>query len=339
MQAIVVDRFGGPEVLQVRDVPAPAPATGEVLLDVEAAGVLWIDTAIRRGDAPHAHRAVPPYVPGGTVAGTVTGLGAGVGPDLLGRRVVARAPAGGYAERVAVRTDELTAVPDGLDLPSAAALAGDGAVALALLERTPVRPGEHVLVLPAAGAAGSLLVQLVTAAGGRVIGGARGTARQDLVRALGAEHVVGHSAARNHSAGGPHGDQGTCAARGWMAEVHALVPRGLDVVFDGVGGDVGRSAAWLVADGGRYSSYGTADGRPVVVGSAETRSRRLTVAGIDQLAGFAAERPRRVREVLARASRGELRAVVGATYSLAEAAHAHADLEQRRATGKILLRP
>ncbi|ALE76255.1 hypothetical protein FRP1_12335 [Pseudonocardia sp. EC080625-04] len=321
MQAIVVERFGGPEVLQVRDVADPAPGDGEVLVDVGAAGVLWVDTAIRRGAGPPHLAADPPYVPGGVVAGTVTGLGAGVDPDLHGARVALRAPHGGYAERVVAPASSLVAVPDGVDLGAAAALFGDGATALALLERTPVHPGEHVLVLPAAGGLGSLLVQLVTAAGGRVVGAARGVARGRQVRELGAEHVVDH--------GRP----------GWVAELHALLPRGPAVVFDGVGGTAGRSAAWLVADGGRYSSYGAVGGPPPEPGPCEERSRRLTVVTMEQLAGVAADAPRRVGEVLARAARGELRPLVGAEYPLAEAARAHTDLERRRSTGKILLRP
>ncbi|ANY10420.1 hypothetical protein AFB00_26250 [Pseudonocardia sp. HH130630-07] len=316
-----MERFGGPDVLVLRETADPVPGTGEVVVDVEYAGVLSLDAALRRGEGPPRCAPVPPYVPGGAVAGVVTGLGAGADPGLHGARVLLRAPGGGHAERVAAPVPSLVPIPDGLGSGPAAALLDDGGTALGLLERTPVHPGEHVLVLPAAGGLGSLLVQLVTAAGGRVIGAARGESRQQRVRALGAEYVVDHS------------------RPGWVAELHDLLPRGPAVVFDGVGGPAGRSTAWLVAEGGRYSSYGTAAGPPPELGPCEERARRLTVSSIDQLAGFGPDAPRRVREVLALAAAGELRPLVGAQYPLAEAARAHDDLEGRRATGTILLRP
>ncbi|MEJ8280723.1 quinone oxidoreductase family protein [Pseudonocardia spirodelae] len=333
MQAIVVERLGGPEVLALRDVPDPVPGDGEVLVDVEAAGVFWLDTRIRRGQGPPRHAAAPPYVPGGTVAGTVTAIGAHVDPALLGTRVAGRGRDGGYAERVAAAAADLVPVPDGLDAGAAVALFGDGNTALALLESTPVRRGEHVLVLPAAGGAGSLLVQLVAAAGGRVTGLVRGAERGALVLGLGAEHVVDHVVEHGADHGAGHGSDG------WVEQVHALVPAGPAVVFDGVGGPAGRSAAWLVADGGRYTSYGVAGGPPPLLGAVEARARRLTVTGMDRLAGFAADRPRRARELFARAAAGELRPLIGAEYPLPDAARAHADLERRRSTGTLVLRP
>ncbi|MBC3192093.1 zinc-binding dehydrogenase [Pseudonocardia sp. C8] len=316
-----MDRFGGPEVLVLRDVADPVPGDGEVLVEVAAAGVSRVDTAVRRGQGPPHLAAAPPYVPGGAVTGTVAGIGTGVDPALRGRRVAARAAGGGYAERVVVPASELVTVPDGVGSGAAAALLDDGATALGLLERTPVRRGEHVLVLPAGCGPGSLLVQLVASAGGRVIGAVRGADRHDRVRALGAEHVVDH------------------ARPGWVAEVHALVPHGPAVVFDGVGGTAGRAAAWLVADGGRYSSFGTAGGPAPELGPCEERSRRLTTVGPAQLADLGAEVPRRAREVLALAAAGQLRPLVGAEYPLADAARAHADLERGRTAGTVVLRP
>jgi NADPH:quinone reductase len=141
----------------------------------------------------------PPYVPGNGVAGRVISTGMGVDPAWVGRPVAAHTGesggSGGYAEQVAVLAEDVIAVPDGLGLPEAAALLHDGVTALGLLERVGVKPGEWVLVTAAAGGMGVLLVQLARAAGGRVIGAARGARKLRLVRDVGAEAVVDYSEA------------------------------------------------------------------------------------------------------------------------------------------------
>jgi NADPH2:quinone reductase len=141
----------------------------------------------------------PPYVPGNGVSGRVISTGTGVDPSWAGRTVVAHTGesggSGGYAEQVAVSVEDVIPVPDGLGLPEAAALLHDGVTALGLLERVGVKPGEWVLVTAAAGGMGVLLVQLARAAGGRVIGAARGARKLRVVREVGAEAVVDYSEA------------------------------------------------------------------------------------------------------------------------------------------------
>ncbi|MDN5917734.1 MAG: zinc-binding dehydrogenase [Pseudonocardia sp.] len=315
MRTIIAIAFGTTGVLQQTDVEDPVPGPGQIVVDVEAVGVLWLDTQIRQGRGPEQFAVAPPYVPGGTVGGTVSAAGPGAGDSWLGRRVLVHSAVGGYAERVPAETTALVPVPDGLGLPEATALLDDGTTALALLERTPVRPGEHVLVLPAAGGLGSLLVQMAASAGATVIGAARGSAKADLVRSLGATHVVDY------------------AEDGWSDAVRRLVPDGPGVVFDGIGGAVGATAAALVTDGGRFSSYGVAGGAPTVV----PPERRVTATGMEQLAEFGADRARRARDVLDAAAAGRLRPVIGQTYPLVDAARAHDDIEERRVTGKSLL--
>lgn len=197
--------------------------------------------------------------PGHTLAGTVVALGPGADPDLDGRPVVARVASVRPDGRVVVPASAVVVLPEGLDPERAAALFDDAATALRALARTPVHPGEDVLVLPAADGPGALLVRLLTAAGARVVGAARGEHATRLVRELGAVHVVDHG------------------RRGWVGDVHALLPRGPAVVFDGAGGTVGRAAAWLVAEGGRYTSYGTALGPAPDLGPCEPRARGITV--------------------------------------------------------------
>ncbi|BBG02122.1 MULTISPECIES: zinc-binding dehydrogenase [Pseudonocardia] len=196
---------------------------------------------------------------GHTLAGTVTALGPGVDPELRGRTVVTRTGRGRPDARIVVTASTVVALPDGIDAARAAVLFDDAGTALAALERTPVRRGEDVLVLPAADGPGALLVRLLADAGARVVGAARGEQATRLARELGAAQVVDHG------------------HRDWVAQVHALLPRGPAVVFDGAGGTIGRAAAWLVAEGGRYDSYGTALGPAPDLGPCEPRARRITV--------------------------------------------------------------
>ncbi|MEQ0560166.1 zinc-binding dehydrogenase [Amycolatopsis sp. NEAU-NG30] len=313
MEAIMVSRFGGPEVLEPVSLPDPEPGEGQLRVAVEYAGAGWLDTLIRRGKGPEEFPVRPPYVPGGAVAGTVTATGAGVPGDWLGARVITRAPGGGYASVVLADAAFAFRVPDGLGLPEALAVLDDGSTALALLERTPVFPGENVLVVPGVGGPGSLLVQLARDREANVIAAVRGPEKAALARRLGVRAA-------------------DYADPAWTGQVP-----GLDVVFDGVGGPLGASALGLLRDGGRFSGYGMSSGAPTE--PAEADRRRLTVADMSQLPEFWPDTPRRIRHVLAETAAGRLAPVVGRVYPLRDAAKAHEDIEARRVTGKILLRP
>jgi NADPH2:quinone reductase len=313
MRAIMAGRFGPPDVLVATDLPTPAPAAGELLVDVELVGVGWLDTLIRSGRGPALFPVTPPYVPGGAVAGRVTVVGAGVDVGWLGARVITRAPAGGYAEAAVSRPEECYLVPRGLNLADALAVLDDGSTAVALTERTPVRAGEKVLVAPGVGGLGSLLVQRLAKAGVTVIAGVRGDEKAAIAEKLGARAV-------------------DYSEPGWTDRL----PDDLDVVFDGIGGDVGAAALGRLADGGRFSAYGMVAGGETVVGEADRR-RLAAVVGMAQLPEFWADTPRRVQHVLNETAAGRLTPIIGRTYPLAEAAAAHADIEGRRFVGKILL--
>ncbi|EMD25455.1 Quinone oxidoreductase [Amycolatopsis azurea DSM 43854] len=317
-----MSRFGDPSVLEQVELPTPEPGEGELRVAVTAAGVGWLDTLIRRGDGPEVFAVEPPYVPGGAVAGTVDAVGAGVDETWLGKVVVSSAVGGyggGYADTVIALPDETFPVPAGLDPQHALALLNDGSTALALLEKTPVAAGERVLVSPGVGGLGSLLVQLARAAGATVIAAVRGGEKAAIARKLGAEPV----------------DYSTAD---WTGEVLARTGgHRLDVVFDGVGGELGAASLALLKNGGRFSGYGMSSGAETVIGDAD--HARLSVVDMAQLVGFWPDNPRRVREVLRQAAEGTLTPVIGATYPLSEAATAHADIEARRYTGKTLLVP
>ena len=245
VRAISVARFGGPEVLAAVEAPDPVAGPGELVVDVGASDVMFVDTVIRSGRGVGFFPIRPPYVPGSGVGGTVISVGDGVDDGWLGRPVIAHigSASGGYAERAVVSLGETVAVPDGLDPTLAAAIIHDGPTALRVARLVDARPGEQVLVLGAAGGMGILLVQLMRARGARVIGAARGNAKLDAVGEAGADVVVDY--------GQP----------GWTSSVlDATGGAGPAVVLDGVGGELGRAAYEVMADGGRFSAHGAPSG-------------------------------------------------------------------------------
>lgn len=321
MRVMLAVRFGGPEVLVTAWMPDPVAGAGQVVVEVAVAGMTFVETQIRRGVDPWHERPALPYVPGGLVAGTVLTIGDGVDPSWLGRRVVATVgEAGGFAERAVAAPDDLFPVPDGLGLPEAVALCSDGATALGLAEGARIGPGEPVLVEAAAGGVGSLLVQVARAAGARVIGAARGPVKCALARELGADTVVDYT------------------EPGWAGRVRdATGGTGPAVVFDGVGGTIGREAFEVTARGGRFSVHGASSGAVTVIDGAEARRRGVEVIGIEQLFGFGEHVPRWAATMMSRASAGIVRPVIGQTFPLERAAEAHAAAENRTAVGKTVL--
>ena len=319
MRVIEVARFGGPEVLRVVEAPDPVPGPGEVVVDVHAADVLWVETAIRRGNGGDYFPVRPPYRPGAGVAGTVAAVGYGVDPGWVGRRVVTRTGEhGGYLERAVVPAGALIGVPDGLALTAAAALLHDGTIALGLMDLVGVAPGDRVLITAAGGGLGALLVQLARAAGGRVIAAAGGERKLQVLRRLGADAVVDYM------------------VPGWPERVRADGGP-VQVVFDGAGGDHGRAAYGVLADRGRFSAHGTPSGSFATVDGAEAAARGISVTGIDQLR-FDPERARDyAARALAEAAAGRITPLIGQTWPLAAAAEAHAAIETRAAIGKTLL--
>ncbi|MEU5864596.1 zinc-binding dehydrogenase [Nonomuraea sp. NPDC047529] len=322
MRVVRVTRFGGPEVLETQTVPDPVAGSGEVVVRVAFAEINFIETQLRRGFTPGPPLPELPYVPGGGVGGLVLSVGEGVDPGLVGRRVVTRTPGfgGGNAELVVARAADLVEVPDELELADATALLVDGNTAVGLFANAAIRPGEWVLVEAAAGGLGSLLVQLARGAGARVIGAAGGAAKLEVVAGLGAEVTVDYS------------------RPGWTDEVlDATGGRGADVVFDGVGGDLGRQAFEVTARGGRFSVHGASSGSTTTVDPEEAARRGVTVIGLEQLAALSGDGNERTERAIAEAAGGRLRAVVGRTFPLERAAEAHAAIEARAVNGKTLL--
>lgn len=321
MQVAVVTQFGAPEVLVTSEAPDPVAALGEVVIAVAAADVLWVETMIRRSGGGGYWDVTPPYVPGNGVAGRVQAVGDGVDPGWVGREVVAHTgERGGYAERVLVRAEGLSAVPDGLGLRAAAALLHDGPTALALFERTRIGSGDAVLVVGASGGLGIVSVQLARARAARVVAVARDEHKLVRIRELGADAVIDSE------------------APDWVEQARAaLGGGGADVILDNIGGQVGEAAFGAVAPGGRFSAHGTPSGRFAAIDPMEAKRRGVTVYGIADVQLTDAHRKRLTEEALAEAAAGRIKPVIGQTFPLAEAAKAHAGIEGRAVFGKTLL--
>jgi len=315
MRAIQVTEFGGPEVLRLVDVPAPEPGDGEVGIRVTRAGINYADTHQRRNE--YLAAAQLPLIPGAEVAGVREDTGA---------RVVAMCGTGGYAEYATAPAALTVPVPDGLDDGTALALLLQGLTAWHLYRASArVQEGDSVVVHAAAGGVGSLAVQLGHAMGaGRVIATASTEEKRALALDLGADAAVD-------------------AAPEGLADrlVEANEGRRVDVVFEMAGGEVFEQSLTALAPFGRVVAYGNASGEANTVATGRLMRRSAAVVGfwLMHLVG----RPEMVAgplgDLFARAARGELRAVVGATYPLADAAQAHTDMQARRTTGKLLLDP
>jgi NADPH2:quinone reductase len=310
MKAVWLTEYGGPEVLVVRETPDPSLGAGEVLVSVAAVSSTFIDTLTRAGKVPWQRGDPPPYIPGNGVGGTVATVGEGVDPSWVGRRVVTQTGGkGGYAERVAVPASGLIPIPDPVSIPDATALLADGRTAAGLVEIAAPRPGEGVLVLAAAGGLGTVLVQLCHAAGATVVAAAGSERKVAVARELGAAEVV---------------DYGESS---WSFST-------VDVAFDGVGGAVGVAALAAVRPGGRYLQFGLASGAPTPVDRDD-----VTVYGFQALGSIGARASELTTRVLDEAAAGRLRAIIGQTFPLDKAAHAHRAIEDRATVGKTLLLP
>jgi NADPH2:quinone reductase len=315
MRAIQVQEFGGPEVLRLADVPTPEPRDGEVLVRVTRAGINFADTHQRRNE--YLAKAELPLIPGAEVAGV---------REDTGERVVAMCGTGGYAEYATAPAALTVPIPDGVDDGTALALLLQGLTAWHLYRTSArVREGDSVVVHAGAGGVGSLAVQLGRSMGaGRVIATASSEEKRALALELGADAAVD---------GAPEG----------LADrlVAANLDRRVDVVFEMAGGEVFEQSLHALAPFGRIVAYGNASGEANAVQTGRLMRRSAAVVGFWLM--HAVGRPEMVAEPLAdlfaRAARGELRAIVGATYPLAAAAQAHTDMQARRTTGKLLLDP
>ncbi len=315
MRAIQMTEFGGPEVLELAELPTPEPGPDETLIKVTRAGLNFADTHTRTNS--YVQKATLPLIPGREVAG--------VRQDT-GERVVALVGSGGYAEYAVAPKDLAFPIPDALDDGTALAMIVQGTTAWHLYRTAGrVAAGESVVVHGAAGGVGSLAVQLGHRLGaGRVIATATSEPKRALALELGADVAIDPS---------PE----VLTERVLEANQGQLV----DVVFEMSGGEVFDASYRALAPFGRLVVCGIATGEPnqIRTGSLLRHSRAVVgfyVFHCLQRPGMFAEA---LSELFARAARGELKAIVGHTYPLDQAAQAQIDLRERRTTGKLLLDP
>ena len=320
MRAVVVTAKGGPDVLQLRELPDPEPGPGELLVRIGAAGVNYRDVYERIGLG--AYDAAPGTIAGVEGAGEVVAVGdAGL---AVGDRVAWWSAQGSYAELVLVAADRAVPVPDGVSTEIAAAVLLQGMTAYYLAaDCYPIQPGDSVLVHAAAGGVGLLLTQIAKLRGARVIATTSGGEKEGLARGAGADEVIGYD--------------------GFAARVRELTGgEGVAAVYDGIGRTTFDESLTALRPTGSMILYGSASGavppvetgllaargsvylqRPVLGTYTRTRDLLLALAG----------------EVFALVREGKLDVRIGARYALEDAAKSHEDLEARRTTGKLLLIP
>jgi NADPH:quinone reductase len=321
MQAIVVAELGGPEVLRLRDWPAPVPGPGEIRVRIAVAGVNFMDTGIRRVGRPGLG---VPFIPGVEAAGTVSELGPGVTGFAVGDRVAWVYAAGSYAEEIVLPAAGAVPVPGAVRDEVAASVMMQGLTAQHFVaEASSVAPGDVVLVHAAAGGVGRLVTQLVKLRGGTVIGLVSRPDKADSARRAGADHVLVSA-----------GDQFT-------AEVLRLTGgAGVHVVYDGAGGATFRASMEVLRRHGTLLYYGPFIGEVPVIGLQELpRSIKICYPTFRDHVPDRASLLARSAELFALVQSGQLDVRVGRRYPLGQAARAHADLESRATTGKLLLVP
>ncbi|KAA1427947.1 zinc-binding dehydrogenase [Nocardioides antri] len=323
MRAIRLHEFGPAENLVLEELPDLEPGPGQVRIAVAAAGVHLLDTTLRRGEPGPMPAPALPTVPGREVAGVVDRVGPGVPDGWLGARVVAHlGPVpGGYAEQAVCDVELVYEVGDGIALPDAIAAVGTGRTALGVLELEPPTADDVVLIPSAAGGLGWLLAQAALEVGATVVVAARGEERTSRLAGLGAHLVVDYG------------------REGWGQQVRAAYD-GVTLVYDGVGGAVGRTSLELLRPGGRLVMFGYSSGTPTQLTTADLVERGITAGWSlgPRMMALPGGIPGLAFRALERVAAGRWRPLVS-TYPLEEAARAHADLEGRVALGKVVLEP
>ena len=322
MRVVVGERLGGPDVLRVTEREAPRPGLGEVVVEVAAAGVNYMDIYQREGVGNY--RPEPPFVPGAEGAGTVAAVGEGVRGLAIGDRVAWAGQGSSYAEQVSLPARRVVPVPDGVSLQVAAAAILQGMTAHYLCASTySVREGDFAVVHAAAGGVGLLLTQMVKRRGGIVVATTSGGEKAVLALRAGADHVT------HYDGLGDMIDEVTGGA-------------GAHVVYDGVGRDTFDDSLAALRPRGMMVLYGAASGQVPPVDPQRLNSGGSLFLTRPTLAHYIADVEElrwRAGEVFDWIAKGELDVRVGGTYPLADAARAQEDLAGRRTTGKLLLLP
>jgi NADPH2:quinone reductase len=327
MKAIQIKQTGGPEVMELVDLPVPQPKSNEAVVKIQAAGVNFIDVYNREG----RYKAALPLVLGQEAAGVVSAVGSDVREVAVGDRVAYTSVPGSYAEYAAVPADRLVKIPAGVGERDAAAAMLQGMTAHYLSHDTyPLKKGETALIHAAAGGVGLLLVQMAHNIGARVIATVSTEEKAKLARAAGADDVILYT------------------RTDFEAETKRLIGdkssggKGVDVVYDSVGKTTFEKGLNLLRPRGMMVLYGGSSGAvapidPLVL--TQKGSIFLTRPSLVNYIATAQEMQQRAGAVFGMIRDGKLKLRIEHVYPLAEAQQAHRDLEGRKTTGKLLLLP
>ena len=322
MKAVLCKELGLPEKLVVEEVPSPKAAHGQIVLSVKACGVNFPDTLIIQGK--YQFKPELPFSPGGEVAGIVKEVGEGVTRVKRGDRVIAFNTWGGFAEEIAVDAERTIAMPPAMDfVPASAFVLTYGTSYHALKDRADLKAGETLLVLGAAGGVGLAAIQLGKAMGAKVIAAASNDGKLQICRQNGADEVINY---------------GTEDLR---ARIKALTDgKGIDVVYDPVGGPYSEPALRDMAWNGRFLVVGFAAGEIPKVPLNLTLLKGCSIVGVFWGA-FTKNEPERNREnnydLMAMYAAAKVRPHIHATYPLERAANALNEVLNKRVTGKVVL--
>jgi NADPH2:quinone reductase len=322
MKAIQIRATGGPEVLELAELPIPVPGPGQVLIRIEAIGVNFIEIYFRKG----TYKAALPLIPGSEAAGTIEELGPGVSGFAAGDAVASVSVAGSYAEYALVPAAQLIKVPAGLSPEKGAAAMLQGMTAHYLAHSTyPLKAGDTALVHAGAGGVGLLLTQMAVRLGARVITTVSTEAKAELSREAGASDVILYT------------------QQEFEPEVKRLTGgRGVDVVYDSVGKTTFEGSLNCLRPRGLLALFGGSSG-PVppfdLIQLSGKGSLFVTRPTLWHYIATRAELEWRAGDVLGWAAKDEIKLRTEHVYSLTDAAQAQTDIETRKTTGKILLEP
>lgn len=322
MKIIQVKQLGGPEQMQIVEVPIPTPGPGQALVKIEAAGVNFIDTYFRTG----LYKADLPVTLGQEGAGTVEAIGEGVTEVAAGDRVAYAMTRGSYAEYAVVPAWQLIKIPQHVETRTAAAAMLQGMTAHYLTNTTyPVKAGDTALVHAAAGGAGRLVVQMAKMRGARVIGTTSTEEKAALARVAGADEMILYT------------------KQDFVAETKRLTDgRGVNVVYDSVGKSTFLPGLDALRPRGMMVLYGNASGAPPLLDPLLLMQKGSLFLTRPTLAAYCSTREdllERAGDVLKWIDEGKLEIRIDRTYPLEQAPQAHRDLESRATAGKLLLIP
>lgn len=329
MKALISRAIGGPETLELADLPAPAAGAGTLLVAVAACAINYPDVLIIADR--YQMKPPRPFVPGGEIAGTVTGVGTGVTGWAVGDRLIAMIGTGGLAEQAIVPAAAAFRLPEGRDVVAGSALLMTyGTSYHALIDRAALRAGDTLLVLGAAGGVGLAAVEIGKTLGARVIAAVSSAAKAEAARAAGADATLVYDRAPFDKA----------ASRALADAFKAAVgPGGAQVIYDAVGGDYAEPALRAIGWEGRYLVVGFPAGIPSLPLNL-TLLKSCDVRGVFWGA-FAAREPARnranIETLLGWWAEGKISPRIDRTWPLAEGGAAIAHLGERQVIGKAVV--